>query len=62
MKQATYDSLSKKWFDEFTEEYGIAHGEEVSRVDRDEKLEVNFFGGELVGELGEEMLELTVLA
>lgn len=41
---------------------GIAHGDEVSRVDRHEKFEVNLFSGKLVGELGEKMLELTVLA
>ena len=39
--------------------FRVAHGEEVCRVDRDEKLEVNLFCGKLISELSEEMLELT---
>ena len=42
--------------------FRIAHCDKVSRIDGDEKLEVNLFCGKLVGELGEKMLELTVLA
>ena len=42
--------------------FRIAHCQEMRGVDRDEKLEVNLFCGKLVGELREEMLELTVLA
>ena len=42
--------------------FRVAHCQEMGGVDRDEKLEVNLFCGKLVGELGEKMLELTVLA
>ena len=42
--------------------FRIAHAEKVSRINRHEKLEINFLAGKLVGELGEEMLELTACA
>ncbi len=37
---------------------GIAHGDEVARINRHEKLEVDLAGGKFVGELSKEFLEL----
>ena len=42
--------------------FRITHCQEMCGIQTHEELEVNLFGGKLVGELGEKMLELTVLA
>ena len=38
---------------------GIAHGDEMSRIDGDEKLEINLFGRKLICKLREEVLKRT---
>lgn len=42
--------------------FGIAHRQKVARVNRHEKLEVDFLGGKFVSEPGKEALKFTACA